>query len=208
LTRAERGFKRMLDLLLGTVLLVLSLPVMLVAAAAIVIDSPGPVLFRQARVGAGGRVFRLWKLRTMKVGADDTLHREYVAAFMRGEAERQAGLFKVVHDPRITRVGRFLRRSSLDEVPQFWNVLCGHMSLVGPRPPTVFETELYQADSWLRLRGRPGVTGLWQVSGRSLLGYDEMVDLDVRYWDVWSPALEVRILCKTVGAVLFARGAA
>src|SRR5207302_9598977 len=116
------------------------------------------------------------------------------------------GVFKVVDDPRITRVGRFLRRTSLDEVPQLWNVLRGDMSLVGPRPPTVFETELYETRAWLRLQGRPGMTGLWQVSGRAVLDYEQMVDLDLTYWEWCSPLRELRILCGPCGAVGTPRG--
>jgi lipopolysaccharide/colanic/teichoic acid biosynthesis glycosyltransferase len=143
----------------------------------------------------------------MTAGAPDVAHRQYVSDYMQGKAERKDGLFKVVDDPRITRVGRFLRRASIDEVPQLWNVLRGDMSLVGPRPPTVFETELYEPRAWLRLQGRPGMTGLWQVSGRAVLDYQQMVDLDLAYWESWSPRLEIRILCQTLGAVVTTRGA-
>jgi lipopolysaccharide/colanic/teichoic acid biosynthesis glycosyltransferase len=157
-------------------------------------------------VGARGRVFRVFKLRTMRPGPD-TRHRDYIVAALNGDSERRDGLYKAVDDPRITRVGRWLRRTSIDEVPQLWNVLLGDMSLVGPRPATLFETELYDEDAWLRLRGRPGLTGLWQVEGRSLLSYGAMLQLDAAYWERWSPLLELKIICKTVPAVLFARGA-
>jgi lipopolysaccharide/colanic/teichoic acid biosynthesis glycosyltransferase len=198
LRAAERFFKRVL---------VVALPALPIVAAAIAIESGGPVIFRQPRVGARGRVFQVWKLRTMKAGAPDAAHRQYVADYMQGKAERNDGVFKVVDDPRITKVGRFLRRTSLDEVPQLWNVLRGDMSLVGPRPPTVFEAQLYEPRAWLRLQGRPGMTGLWQVNGRALLDYDQMVELDLAYWESWSPRLELRILCRTIGAVVSARGA-
>jgi len=204
---ADRCFKRALDVVLGAVLLIVALPALLLSALAIALESPGPVIFRQRRVGARGRVFQVWKLRTMIAGAPDAAHRPYVADYMQGKAERKDGVFKVVDDPRITRVGRFLRRTSLDEVPQLWNVLRGDMSLVGPRPPTVFETELYEPRAWLRLQGRPGMTGLWQVSGRAVLDYEQMVDLDLTYWESWSPLLELRILCRTFGAVVTTRGA-
>jgi lipopolysaccharide/colanic/teichoic acid biosynthesis glycosyltransferase len=207
LGRAGRCFKRSLDIALGIFLLILTLPVLLLAALAIAMESSGPVIFRQPRVGARGRVFQVWKLRTMTAGAPDVAHRQYVSDYMQGKAERKDGLFKVVDDPRITRVGRFLRRTSIDELPQLWNVLRGDMSLVGPRPPTVFETELYEPRAWLRLQGRPGMTGLWQVSGRAVLDYQQMVDLDLAYWESWSPRLEVRILCRTLGAVVTTRGA-
>jgi len=203
----DRFFKRTLDLVLGFVLLLVVLPVLLLAALAIVLESEGPVIFRQARVGARGRVFQVWKLRTMRAGAPEAAHRQYVTDYMQGKADRKDGVYKVVDDPRITRVGRFLRRTSIDEVPQLWNVLRGDMSLVGPRPPTVYETGLYEPRAWLRLQGRPGMTGLWQVSGRGVLDYQSMVDLDLSYWESWSPLLELRILFRTVGAVVSAKGA-
>ena len=207
LGRAERFFKRALDLVLGAVLLILTLPALLLAALAITLESPGSVIFRQERVGARGRVFQVWKLRTMSAAAPDVAHRQYVADYMQGKAERKDGVFKVVDDPRITRVGRFLRRTSIDEVPQLWNVVRGDMSLVGPRPPTVFETQLYEPRAWMRLQGRPGMTGLWQVSGRAVLDFQQMVDLDIAYWESWTPLLEMRILYRTLGAVVTARGA-
>jgi lipopolysaccharide/colanic/teichoic acid biosynthesis glycosyltransferase len=204
---AERCFKRTLDLVLGAVLLIVTLPILVLAALAIALESRGPVIFRQPRVGARGRVFQVWKLRTMRAGAPDAAHRQYIREYMQGNAERKDGVYKVVDDPRITRVGRFLRRTSIDEVPQLWNVVRGDMSLVGPRPPTVYETGLYEPRAWLRLQGRPGMTGLWQVSGRAVLDYEQMVDLDLSYWESWSPLLELRILCRTVSAVVSARGA-
>ena len=207
LNRRQRCFKRTLDLLLASVLLALTLPILLLAALAITLDSPGPVFFNQTRVGARGRLFRILKLRTMRTDTEDTSHREYVAALMRGEADRRAGLFKAVDDPRITRVGRFLRRTSIDELPQLFNVIRGEMSLVGPRPPTLFEAEQYGAETWPRLCGRPGLTGLWQVEGRALLDFHQMVDLDLTYWESWTPLLELRILMHTAPAVLSGRGA-
>ena len=202
----DRCFKRTVDLVLAVILVILALPVIVFAAMAIVLESGGPVLFSQPRVGEQGRVFRVLKLRTMRPGSD-AAHRNYIRASLDGGADQRDGLYKAVDDPRITRVGRLLRRTSIDELPQLWNVLRGEMSLVGPRPATVFEAELYDADAWRRFRGRPGLTGLWQVNGRSLLSYDAMLQLDATYWESWSPLLELKIICKTLPAVLLARGA-
>jgi len=208
LSAGARAFKRALDLL---VLLVVS-PFVLVAAPFIAIavkmTSRGPVLFTQQRVGADGKLFRLYKFRTMFVNNDDSAHREYVAALMRDEAPQHDGMFKMTHDPRVTRVGRFLRRYSLDELPQLWNVLRGDMSIVGPRPPLLTESQDYDLTAWDRLRVPPGLTGLWQVSGRCALSFTQMVELDVEYWRTWSPMLEIRILARTPLALASTRGAA
>lgn len=208
LSPASRAFKRLLDLCLAPVLLVLALPVLLVAVVAVRLDSKGPAIFRQVRLGAGGRQFRLYKLRTMFVDGDDAAHRAYTAALIAGSASRQDGMFKLVGDPRITRVGRFLRRLSIDEVPQLWNVIRGDMSLVGPRPPLPNEAALYDAWARQRLSAKPGITGLWQVSGRCRLSFDEMVTLDLRYLQEWSPLLELKIVLKSPVVVLLRRGAA
>ena len=208
LSLASRAFKRLLDLLLAPVLLVLAIPVLLVAMAAIRIESRGPAIFRQVRLGAGGKRFRLYKLRTMVVGNDDAAHRAYTAALIAGSAGREGGMFKLVNDPRVTRVGRFLRRFSIDEVPQLWNVIRGDMSLVGPRPPLPGEADLYDFRAWQRLSSRPGITGLWQVSGRCRLSFDEMVKLDLRYLQEWSPLLELKIVLMSPVVVLLRRGAA
>ncbi|MBW3537686.1 MAG: sugar transferase [Actinobacteria bacterium] len=205
---AERFVKRVLDLVGAVVGLVLLLPVLLVAAVAIKLDSPGPVLFRQERVGQCGRRFRILKLRTMVKDNDGSDHLAYVAALMRGEAKAEDGVFKLTADPRVTRVGRTLRKLSIDEIPQLINVLLGHMSLVGPRPPMAEEVRMYDDWAWQRLRVKPGLTGLWQVSGRCELGFRDMVELDLRYQEAWSPVLELRILLKTPAAVLSSRGAA
>ena len=204
----HRLVKRALDLTAAIIGLLVFLPVLAVAMIAIKVDSPGSPIFSQDRLGAGGRRFRLYKLRTMKADNDDSAHQAYVAALIKGEAEQQDGMFKLVDDPRITRVGAFLRRTSLDEIPQLWNVLRGEMSLVGPRPPMLSEAELYDDRAWQRLRAKPGLTGLWQVSGRCQLSFDDMVALDVAYARSWSPLLELQILLKTPKAVLSARGAA
>ena len=205
---AWRFLKRTIDIVLASVGLLLVLPVLLAAMVAVCSDSPGPALFKQVRMGANGRRFRLYKLRTMYQGNDDRAHRQYVARLIAGAEERHGDIYKLVHDPRITRVGRFLRHFSIDEVPQLWNVLKGDMSLVGPRPALPHETELYSAYAWARLRVKPGVTGLWQVSGRCALSFDEMVSLDVGYWQNWTLWSDLRILLKTPRTVLTGKGAA
>ncbi|MDQ3895752.1 MAG: sugar transferase [Actinomycetota bacterium] len=208
LPTAGRLAKRALDVVLAFAGLVAVLPVLLVAMVAVRFDSRGPAVFRQVRIGVDGRRFRLYKLRTMYQGNDDRAHRAYVARLIAGAGERCDGVYKLVDDPRITRVGRVLRKLSIDELPQLWNVLKGDMSLVGPRPPLPHETELYPARAWGRLRVKPGITGLWQVSGRCELSFEDMVSLDVRYWQRWSFLSDLRILLKTPGTVFSRRGAA
>ena len=205
---AGRVFKRALDITLALVGLLLVLPVLVLTMLAVRWDSPGPALFRQVRVGANGRRFRLYKVRTMRHGNDDRVHREYVAQLINGSGERRDDVFKLVDDPRITRLGRVLRKLSIDEVPQLWNVLVGDMSLVGPRPPLPHEVGLYPASAWDRLRVKPGITGLWQVSGRCELSFEQMVALDVHYWRRWSLLSDIVIILKTPRTVLSRRGAA
>ena len=144
----------------------------------------------------------------MTVDNNDSEHQEYVAALIEGRADRQGDLFKLVDDPRLTRLGRKLRRLSIDEFPQLWNVLCGDMSLVGPRPDVERAVVLYDAAAWGRLRVKPGMTGLWQVGGRSNLDFHQMVELDTEYWERWSLIEELRILLKTPAVVLSRKGAA
>ncbi|MGI9121228.1 MAG: sugar transferase [Acidimicrobiales bacterium] len=200
-----RLLKRTVDLAAASLVLVVVLPVLVAAAVAIVIDSEGGVLFTQTRLGAGGRPFRMVKLRTMRTGNDEMEHRSYVAALISGHGEAHDGMYKLVHDARRTKVGRVLRSYSIDELPQLWNVLCGHMSLVGPRPPLPEEAAAYDEVARARLAAKPGLTGLWQVSGRSRLSFEEMVELDVRYWQEWSPVLDLRILIRTPKAVIWDR---
>lgn len=181
--------------------LVVLLPVLLLIAALIKLDTRGPVLFFQTRNGIGGRPFRLVKFRTMAPGAEDLL------IDLTDRNEGAGLLFKIRRDPRVTRVGRVLRRLSLDELPQLWNILVGQMSLVGPRPPLPCEVEKYDDNEWRRLLVKPGLTGLWQVNGRSELSWEESIRLDLYYVENLSPVLDLTILLRTVGAVTGGRGA-
>jgi len=195
--------KRIVDLLGATFCLVVTAPIMLAIAVAIRLDSHGPVFFGHERIGLGGRRFRMFKFRTMAEGAEAAKH---AVAHLNSSGDPR--LFKIANDPRVTRLGRWLRRWSLDELPQLWNVLVGDMSLVGPRP--FFESDLphYEAHHFYRLGAKPGITGLWQVSGRSdVVDFDQVVELDTRYIREWSVALDLVILLKTIPAVLRRRGA-
>ena len=201
LTGWDWAVKRVFDLLVGALLLVVGLPLWLAIAAAIKLDSRGPVLFRDHRVGVGEREFAMLKFRTMIANAAE------LQAALEAANEAEGALFKIRDDPRITRVGRFLRRFSLDEIPQIWNVLRGEMSLVGPRPLPLRDYRLL--DDWHRRRYAvlPGMTGLWQISGRSGLTFDDLVRLDFTYLENWSIWLDISILVKTIPAVLARRGA-
>jgi exopolysaccharide biosynthesis polyprenyl glycosylphosphotransferase len=200
-----RGFNLVFKRLLDITLVVLAAPWVLLLAAVIALvvrlDSPGPVIFRQTRVGRSGRHFTVYKFRTMVQDAE--ARRSELAD--RNEAD--GPLFKIRHDPRVTRVGGFLRRYSLDEWPQLWNILVGDMSWVGPRPPTPDEVERYEPWHRRRLEVTPGLTGLWQVLGRSDTSFDEMVRLDIYYAESWSIGLDLRIILQTIPAVLAGRGA-
>ncbi len=211
---------RALDVAVSAVLLLVLAPVFLVLGAAILLDSRGRVLYRQRRVGRNQQPFIVNKFRTMHSGAGHETHREFVIGLIareqgRGETQAQvttdggeSNFFKMANDTRVTRVGRFLRKSSLDELPQLWNVLRGDMSLVGPRPPIPYEVEHYPPHWFDRFAVKPGMTGLWQVSGRSELGLEEMVALDVEYARSRSLWLNLKILARTVPAVFAGRGAA
>ena len=195
--------KRTLDLTGATVGLVMLSPVFLVLALLVKLDSPGPVFFRQPRVGRGGRYFRIIKFRTMRLGAD-----AQQAGLLAQNIYRDPRLFKIVRDPRVTRVGRWLRRISADELPQLWNVLRGEMSLVGPRPPLPSEVERYEAHDYARFDVKPGITGPWQVSGRNeITDFERVITLETEYIRGWSLARDLWILCRTVPAVLARRGA-
>lgn len=193
--------KRVMDVVFSAMLLLLlGLPMLLIALL-VRLNSPGPALYRQTRVGKGGRHFDFLKFRSMRIGADHELEK------IKHLSERPGPVFKMRQDPRVTRVGRWLRRFSLDELPQILNVLRGDMSLVGPRPPVPWEVEKYDAWAKKRLRVLPGITGLWQVSGRSDLTFDEMLRLDMYYIENWSLELDLKILLRTIPAVLHGRGA-
>jgi lipopolysaccharide/colanic/teichoic acid biosynthesis glycosyltransferase len=207
LSPGARMFKRGVDVAVAGVALLVLWPIMLVAALLVTRDTPGGAIFSQTRVGADGRRFTCYKLRTMVADNDHSRHAEYVAALIDGRAVVPRGMYKLTSDPRITRIGRHLRRLSIDELPQLWNVLRGDMSLVGPRPSLPYEVELYDGTALQRLRVKPGLTGLWQVSGRCELTFAEMVALDNQYWRTWSPALDLRVILRTPGAILRGRGA-
>ncbi|WP_327190129.1 sugar transferase [Streptomyces xinghaiensis] len=198
--RGGRTAKRAIDVLGAAVLLLLVAPVLLAAAIAVKVDTPGPLLFRQRRTGWRGKEFEVLKLRTMGVGA------ERLRAAMSARNEADGHLFKMREDPRVTAVGRWLRRFSLDELPQLVNVLKGQMSLVGPRPLPVGDSA-FTGEARRRLLVRPGLTGLWQISGRSDLAWEDALRLDLEYVDAWSVRLDLTILLRTLPAVLRGDGA-
>jgi exopolysaccharide biosynthesis polyprenyl glycosylphosphotransferase len=195
------AMKRIGDIIFGTALLILTSPVFLLAALAIKLTSKGPILYRQVRCGLDGKPFTFLKFRSMIDGADEK--RKEIAHLN----EAKDPIFKILADPRVTPVGRFLRRTSIDELPQLINVLRGEMSLVGPRPPLPNEVERYNGWQRRRLAMKPGLTCLWQVSGRSTLSFEKWVELDLRYIDHWSPWLDLKIMFKTVPAVASLKGA-
>jgi lipopolysaccharide/colanic/teichoic acid biosynthesis glycosyltransferase len=209
-----RGMKRLMDVLGSVLALAVLSPIFLIVAAAIRTTSKGPILFRQRRIGQHGNPFVFLKFRSMYVNNDAAVHKQYVQQLIAGKADKQPsngngqGVYKLTKDPRITRIGAFLRKTSLDELPQFINVLKGEMSLVGPRPPVPYEVEAY--DIWHRrrlLEARPGITGLWQISGRSRVTFDDMVRLDLRYARTWSLWMDIKILLRTPAAVVLGEGA-
>ena len=212
--RSRIGIKRVMDVVGSSLALIVCAPLLLIVALAIKLSSKGPVFFKQRRVGQHGECFTFLKFRSMHVGNDPSVHKEYVTKLIAGQAGREASsgngdcVYKLTNDKRVTRVGKFLRKTSLDELPQFLNVLKGDMSLVGPRPAIPYEVSAYQ--TWHRrrvLEVKPGITGLWQVNGRSSVKFDEMVRLDLRYARSWSPWLDVKILIRTPRAVITGAGA-
>lgn len=227
--QASRKFyyigKRILDFSIASLALIILSPLIALVAILIKLDSPGPVMFKQDRVSVRRRSqnniaywqkvnFRCYKFRTMVCNADPSLHKSYIKALIDNDSESMAALQgeatkirKLTHDPRVTRIGRFLRKSSIDEIPQFINVLKGDMSLVGPRPAIPYEVEMYKPWYCRRLETKPGITGLWQVTARSSCDFDEIVKLDIQYIDQQSFWLDLKILLKTPIAVLFCRGA-
>jgi len=195
------ALKRAIDVAISAALLALLSPLMLLIAALIKIESPGPIIFKQVRVGRGGRRFTIYKFRSMREGAEEEMER------LTALNEAQGPIFKIRDDPRLTSMGKALRRRSLDELPQLYNVLRGDMSLVGPRPPIPSEVERYQEWHRRRLEISPGITGLWQVSGRSDLTFDEMVMLDIFCMENWSLWLDFKIMLKTIPTIMLGRGA-
>jgi lipopolysaccharide/colanic/teichoic acid biosynthesis glycosyltransferase len=208
---AYRMVKRILDVSVAALLLIALSPVFLVCALLVWRSSPGPILFRQERIGEGGQPFTFLKFRSMRANSDPSLHQEYVAAFISGQAEQQPSgqraMYKLTRDPRVTTAGHWLRKTSLDELPQLLNVLRGDMSMVGPRPPIRYELDHYRPEHFSRLAVKPGITGLWQVSGRSLTTFEEMVALDISYIQHPSIVEDLRILLKTVPVVFRQSGA-
>jgi lipopolysaccharide/colanic/teichoic acid biosynthesis glycosyltransferase len=217
--------KRVFDLFFASIMLILSLPLFLLISILIAIDSPGPIFYSQDRVNAKRwrrngfsywqrSNFTCYKFRTMVKDANSSLHQAYVQAFISNNQDQineiqgeSTEIRKLVNDPRVTRMGKFLRKSSLDELPQLWNVIKGDMSLVGPRPPIPYELEDYQPWHFHRLQTIPGLTGLWQVTARSSSDFDEMVNLDIQYIENQSLWLDLVILFKTPSAVISSNGA-
>jgi exopolysaccharide biosynthesis polyprenyl glycosylphosphotransferase len=205
--------KRAMDIAGSMMALLFLSPVFAAIAVAIKLSSKGQIFFRQERLGQYGKSFTFLKFRSMYSGCDARIHQEYVNQFIAGQAsgdtlEQARPVFKIQKDPRVTPIGRFLRKTSLDELPQFWNVLCGEMSLVGPRPPIAYEFRAY--DVWHRRRVleiKPGITGLWQVEGRSRTRFDDMVRLDLKYACAWSLWLDLKILVRTPAVVITGEGA-
>ena len=206
--------KRTVDFVGSSIMLTLLAPLFIIIAVAIKLSSRGPVFYRQQRVGRYGQTFTFLKFRSMFINNDSNVHKDFVTRLIASNAgesapkEPGASVYKLTNDKRITRVGKILRRTSLDELPQFINVLKGEMSLVGPRPPIPYELAAYQ--TWHRhrlLAVKPGITGLWQVMGRSSVRFDEMVRLDLRYASTWTPWLDLKILLRTPGAVIRGSGA-
>lgn len=225
--RVYYATKRVLDITISLLALVFIAPLLLAIAVAIKLDSRGPVIFAQERIGAR-RVrlngsdhwqimpFTFYKFRTMIPSADSKIHRQYIEAYIEGDEKKmkqlrkqtgQKATYKLTRDPRVTRLGRFLRKTSLDELPQLWLVLKGEMSLVGPRPPLPYEVEMYQKHQMGRLAAHPGITGLWQVSGRATTSFDEMIELDLNYIENQSVRSDLKILLLTPMAAISQKGA-
>jgi exopolysaccharide biosynthesis polyprenyl glycosylphosphotransferase len=207
------AIKRFIDVVGSGAALVFLSPIYVAIGLAIKASSKGPVLFKQERLGQYGKAFTVLKFRSMRTDSDPKIHQQFVEQFISGQVDGNScqaarPVFKIQKDPRITSVGRFIRKTSLDELPQFWNVLCGEMSLVGPRPPIAYEFRAYEA--WHRRRVleiKPGITGLWQVTGRSRIRFDDMVRLDLKYARAWSIWLDLKILAQTPAAVINGEGA-
>jgi lipopolysaccharide/colanic/teichoic acid biosynthesis glycosyltransferase len=202
--------KRLLDILFTLLILLPLCMLMLIVTVFIRLDSKGPAFFRQRRVGLNGKEFDMFKFRSMHVNSNDSVHREAIKQYMNGEALNGNGNnpYKLVDDPRVTRVGRFMRKLSIDELPQFINVLRGEMTLVGPRPPLPYEVEGYSLRDELRLHGKPGLTGTWQVYGRSRVTFHEMVEMDIAYLQQQSTWQDLKLIALTVPVMLRGHGGA
>jgi len=207
----KAALKRAIDLVGSSIGLILLAPFLLAIAILIRLDSPGPAIFAQRRIGKDGKEFTFYKFRSMYTDCDDGIHKAYMAKLIASETEDNlrggSGCFKIEEDPRVTRIGRFLRKSSLDELPQLINIFKGEMSLVGPRPALPYEVEMYEAWHLRRLAVTPGITGLWQVSGRSEKNFHEMVELDLEYIDKWSIWMDLIIILKTFRTIFDKKGA-
>lgn len=203
LNNYEQMLKRAMDIIISIVAIIIASPIMLITAIAVKLDSPGPAIFAQKRVGQNGRTFKLYKFRSMYTDAEER-KKDLLA-----QNEIQGGvMFKMKNDPRVTKVGKFIRKTSIDELPQLFNVLKGSMSLVGTRPPTLDEVAKYKKGQWRRISIKPGITGMWQVSGRSNIDdFDKIVELDLKYIDNWTIWLDIKILFKTVGVIFKKDGA-
>jgi exopolysaccharide biosynthesis polyprenyl glycosylphosphotransferase len=206
--QATSFIKKIMDITGSLFALLIFSPIFLVIAAVIKLTSEGPVFFKQERMGLNGKIFTFLKFRSMYTNNDPSRHKDYIKKYINeGKEANSPGVYKLSNDPRITRVGNFIRKTSLDELPQFINVLMGDMSLVGPRPPIPYECEIY--DIWHRRRllsVKPGITGLWQVTGRSSTTFDEMVRLDLKYVNEWSLWLDVKLLLKTPWVIFTGKG--
>ena len=206
--RGKLILKRIVDIAGGVIGVVLFAPLFILMPPLIKLTSKGPVFYRQERVGEKGQLFTLLKFRSMYINTDDSIHKEYVSKLIKGAVDDEKGVYKIQKDPRVTPIGRFLRKTSLDEIPQFLNVLKGDMSLVGPRPPIPYETAQY--DLWhIRriMESKPGITGIWQVEGRSQTSFDGMVRMDLQYLKKQSIWLDLKLILKTPFALLTAKGA-
>ncbi len=204
--------KRFLDIVFTLLILLPLCLVIIVVAVLIRLDSKGPIFYRQKRVGLRGAEFNMYKFRSMYVKNDDSVHRDAIVKYMNGQ-EMNVGTvvaikfqFKLSDDPRVTRVGRFIRKTSIDELPQFFNILRGEMTLVGPRPPLPYEVELYTPHNWLRLSGKPGLTGIWQVYGRSRVTFQDMVEMDIEYLQHQSLWEDLKLIAFTVPVMIRGRG--
>lgn len=203
LNNYEQVIKRCVDIIVSTCGILIASPIMLITAIAIKLDSPGPAMFKQTRVGQNGRNFKIYKFRSMYMDAE-----ERKKELMAQNEVRGGVMFKIKDDPRVTKVGKFIRKTSIDELPQLFNVLGGSMSLVGTRPPTLDEVEKYKRNQWRRISIKPGITGMWQVNGRSSVdNFDDIVEMDVQYIDNWNLMLDIKIICKTVFVLLNRKGA-